>query len=99
MKISTTPRARAAAEEAANLLREQGFRLACPEDVWRLGKDGLKPRLRIGTWQILKSRYGLSLPQISREASPTNPETGKKFHHTTVLSGLRRFEHYFGEVA
>jgi hypothetical protein len=99
MRIATTQRAKDAAEETASILRDQGFKLACPEDVWRPGKDGLKPRLRIGTWQILKTKYGLSLPQISKEASPVNPETGKKFHHTTVLSGLRRYEHYFGEAA
>lgn len=97
MRLQTTERALNAAKQAAQRLRDQGFAMASPEDVWRPGKDGLKPRLRIGTWQILQSQHGLSLSQISREASPINPQTGKRAHHTTILSGLRRFNHYYGE--
>lgn len=97
--MSRTNRAKTAAEITAQALREQGFRDVDPTQVWENGKDGLKPRLRIGTWKILRDQYGLSLPQIAREATPVNPKTGKRFDHTTVLSGIRRYEHYFGEVA
>lgn len=96
-KTKMTPRAKEAAEIAAKMLRDQGFQLASASQVWEPGKDGLKPRLRIGAWKILRDQHGMSLTQIVREATP-KPEPGaKRYHHTTIMSGLRRYNHYYGE--
>lgn len=92
-----TPRAKNAAKIAAGALVAMGHTRATADLVWKHGKDGVKPAVRIGTWRILATEHNMSLTQIAYEASPVNPKTGKRFHHTTILSGLRRYNDYFGE--